>query len=169
LITIRCTARLVNASKAALVEEPPRPTAPLGEWYANVVHLPFRGRSLVVFAHNPSRLAVVAPARTLRSAVPVFRERLPRLLRRIGVPEGRIREQESAMQEVVFGRTLDRSLLGSMTDMGQLIRALAQRARIPARFDLDEVEDFLAETPSLAADLIPQYWVRERLVARTLR
>jgi hypothetical protein len=169
MIILRCTGRLVKASKVVLVDDPPASTAPLGEWYANVLHLPFRGRSLVLFVHNPSRLAIVAPGRTLRPTLPVFRVRLPRLLSRLGVPEPKIRRQQEDMEDVVLAATVDRSLLGSMTDMARCLRLIAERVDGPAAFDPDMIEDYLVEMPSLAAGHSPDTWIRENLVFRTLR
>lgn len=144
MLVLRCTRRLFLASRIDPVAEPPSPTSSLGEWYANQVSLPFRGRSLVGFVHSGSLLTVLAPGRVLRTTVPVFQKRLPSLLRRLDLPEPWIETQMSALTSVCFARTASRSVLGSMSDIAEHIRAEAEWARSYNRLDLSRLEDRLA-------------------------
>jgi hypothetical protein len=126
------------------VPEPPAPTAALGEWYANAIALPFRGRSLVVFVQGTALLSVVAPGRVLGTTVPVFMQRLPLLLRRLELPQPWIESQAAALTSLCFARTASRSVLGSMNDIAEQIRAEAEWARSFDRLDLDRLEERLA-------------------------
>lgn len=72
MIVLRCTQRLLRVSKIVPGVEPPASTAALGEWYVNVVALPFRGRTLVAFVHSGTLLSVLAPGRVLGTTVPAW-------------------------------------------------------------------------------------------------
>lgn len=144
MIVLRCTQRLLKASGIKPVEEPPAPTAPLGEWYANIVSLPFRGRSLVVFVHGGTLLSVVAPGRVLGTTVPTFRRRLPNLLQRLDLPQPWVDAHTAALSEVCFARTASRSVLGSMNDIAVQIWVDAESVRSFDQLDLDRLESRLA-------------------------
>lgn len=147
MIVLRCTQRLLKASGIKPAEEPSAPTAPLGEWYANVVSLPFRGRSLVVFVQGGTLLSVVAPGRVLRTTVPTFRQRLPRLLQRLGLPQDWVDAHTAALPEVCFARTASRSVLGTMNDIAWQIWSDAGSVRSFDQLDLDWLEARLGEVP----------------------
>jgi hypothetical protein len=147
MIVLRCTQRLLKASGIKPVEEPPAPTAPLGEWYANIVSLPFRGRSLVVFVDGGTLLSVVAPGRVVGTTVPVFQRRLPHLLKRLDMPQAWIDEHMAGLSEVCFARTASRSVLGSMNDIARQIWGDAESVRSFDQLDLDWLEARLGEVP----------------------
>ena len=144
MIVLRCTQRLLRASGIKPAEEPPTPAAPLGEWYANIVSLPFRGRSLVVFVHGGTLLSVVAPGRVLGTTVPVFQRRLPNLLQRLGLPQTWVDAHAAALSEVCFARTASRSVLGSMNDIALQIWVHAESVRSFDQLDLNRLEARLA-------------------------
>lgn len=143
MIVLRCTQRLLRA-KIKPVVEPPAPTAALDEWYANVVSLPFRGRTLMAFVHSGTLLSVLAPGRVLGTTVPVFQQRLPPLLSRLDLPQPWVDAQAAALSTVCFARTASRSVLGSMNEIAEQIHAEAEWARSFDRLDLDQLEDRLA-------------------------
>ncbi len=147
MIVLRCTQRLLKTSGIEPVEVPSAPTAPLGEWYANSVSLPFRGRSLVVFVHGGTLLSVVAPGRVLGTTVPAFRRRLPDLLRRLELPRAWIDAQTAALTEVCFARTASRSVLGTMNEIARQIWWDAGSVRSFDQLDLDWLEARLGEVP----------------------
>jgi hypothetical protein len=102
-------------------------TTVLGDWYANVVSLPFRGKSVVMFVNEPTLLAVLIPGRGTKKVLPVFRERVIALLKKIGLPDACIQKEEQEMAELQISVTDSRSVLGSMNDMTRHIRAVAER------------------------------------------
>jgi len=124
---------------------------PLGTWYANVVALPYPGRSLVLFTAADTMLSVVASGRSLRTTLPVFRRRVPVLLLRLGLPGAWIQARADDLADVHVARaraqTLDRTVLGTMTDASYQIWAEAEAAGTFDRLDLDRVEDRLAQVP----------------------
>jgi len=145
MVVLRCTQRLLRSSGITPAPDPSPPTAPLGEWYANSLSLPFRGRSLVLFTESHTLLTVLAPGRVLRTTAPIFQERAPALLRRLGVPEPWISAQQEQMQEISFARTASRSVLGFMNDIAQNIWFTAGAEHSFEALDLDALEVSLAE------------------------
>jgi hypothetical protein len=142
VIVLRCTRRLLQASRVEPVAEPPAPATVLDEWYANIVSLPFRGRSLEVFVNSGTLLSVVAPGRVLGTTAPVFQQRLPALLHHLDVPQSLI--EAATLSEVCFARTASRSVLGSMNDIALQIWADAESVRSFDRLNLDWLEMRLA-------------------------
>ena len=96
-------------------------------------------------------LSVVAPGRSLRTTLPVFQRRVPVLLLRLGLPGAWIQARAYDLGQVHIARagaqTLDRTVLGTMTDATYQIRAEAEAAGTFDRLDLDRVEDGLAQVP----------------------
>ncbi|HVG43144.1 MAG TPA: hypothetical protein VM890_00385 [Longimicrobium sp.] len=137
---LRCTQRLLKGVGLPIVADPSMPEAALGEWYANVVALPFTGRWLVMYTSASTLLTVVAPGRAVRTTLPVFRERLPRLLRRLGLPDEWVDAQARAAEEVIIARTNNRRVLGSMDDLAGLAWFVAEEHRTFQTLDLDELE-----------------------------
>jgi hypothetical protein len=157
MVLLRATRRLLSVGTGrrganALLSDGPLPeTGPLGTWYANTVALPYPGRSLVLFTAADTMLSIVAPGRSLRTTLPVFQRRAPALLLRLGLPGAWVRARADDLADVQVARagaeTLDRRVLGTMTDAAYQIRAEAEAAGSFDRLDLDRVEDRLAEVP----------------------
>ena len=157
MVLLRGTRRLLKGASAPLSDGPVPEVGPLGTWYANTVALPYPGRSLVLFTAADTMLSVVASGRSLRTTLPVFRRRVPVLLLRLGLPGGWIQARADDLADVhvarAGARTIDRTVLGTMTDASYQVWAEAQAAGIAdAAFafeglDLDRVEDRLAEVP----------------------
>lgn len=146
MLILRCTRKLLP--KGLAISGPaPTPTAPLGEWYANRVPVPFRGRGLVMYTNAATLLTVVAPGRELHTTLPVFRQRLPALLGRLHLPAPWVERHRAAADEVWTGPTTDRRVLGSMNDFANGIWWQAEAHRSWADVDLDAIELRLAQTP----------------------
>ena len=151
MVSLRGTRRLLKGASALLSDGPVPEVGPLGTWYANTVALPYPGRSLVLFTAADTMLSVVASGRSLRTTLPVFRRRVPVLLLRLGLPGEWIQARAYDLADVHVARagaqTLDRTVLGTMTDASHQIWAEAQAAGTFDGLDLDRVEDRLAEVP----------------------
>ena len=151
MVLLRGTRRLLKGASALLSDGPRPETGPLGTWYANTVALPYPGRSLVLFTAADTMLSVVAPGRSLRTTLPVFRRRVPVLLLRLGLPGEWIQARADDLADVHVARagaqTVDRTVLGTMTDTSYQIWAEAEAAGAFDRLDLDSVEDRLAGVP----------------------
>jgi hypothetical protein len=149
MILIRATRKLISGSADLLSDGPVPQTGALGTWYANTVPLPYRGRSLVLFTAADTLLSVVAPGRSLRTTLPIFRLRAPRLLLRLGLPGAWIQERADDLAAVHIARagarTIDRRVLGTMTDLSYHIWAEAEAVGSFDGLDLDHMEDRLAQ------------------------
>lgn len=69
------------------------------------------------------------------------------VLAAVGVPAMDIAEERSRMSEMVFGRTMNRNLLGTMTDYATMARHVDARRTEPET--PEELMRFLARTPIL--------------------
>jgi hypothetical protein len=164
MVTIRCTRKLLKRlggqpSKAAshkppvqvpfaqvpFAQEPAASTTLLGDWYANVVSLPFRGKSVAMFVNASTLLTVLIPGRGAQRLLPVFRERTLALLQKIGLPKGCIEKEAREMADLQLARTKSRSVLGSMNDMALSIQLLAERQASAEEVDWDAAEMRFAE------------------------
>lgn len=140
MILIRCTQRLLKGSTVPVDPDTVAPAEPLSEWYANAVPLPFPGRWMVLYTEAHTLLTVLAPGRSLRATLPVFRERLPALLRSLELPEPWIAERASAAAATTFSRTADRSVVATMNRLAQDLRWVAADAPSFEKLRFDELE-----------------------------
>jgi hypothetical protein len=125
----------------------------LGDWYVN--RLVVDRRPLLLIVSSKSLLALLVPAREVRS----LPERLPALvanrLRRLGVRDELVQAELAAMTPVGIAPTTDRSVMGTLVDFAK---------NIPYRLEIggwDEttlpfVEARLAETPCRVAHRFDQ-------------
>lgn len=103
-------------------EEPLQSTNRLGDWYANVNPLPFRGRRVFVFLNQKTLLAVFVPGGgSSHELLTVFVERTGQLLRRLDIPEPKVQQELAAMEEIRLAPTQNKSTLGSLNDTGKAI------------------------------------------------
>src|SRR5690349_16485125 len=114
MVVLRCTrkllARLKQADNLAGVES----TTRLGDWYGNILQLGRRQHML--FISERSRLPVVMPIREGKRLVSVFPDAVCEVLAHVGVLAEDMADERSRMSEIAFGRTRNRSLLGTMND-----------------------------------------------------
>ena len=145
MVVLRCTRRLLDRLKLAGNLSDAESSTKLGDWYGNLLQLGHRQHLL--FVSERSRLPVVIPIRQARVLATVFPDTVCALLAAVGVPTIDIAEERARMSEMVFGRTKNRSLLGTMTDytfMAQHVDARCAEPETPV-----ELMHFLARTPIL--------------------
>ena len=131
MITLCCTQKLLRRLRIAKPEaEGVPPTNTLGNWYANLIQV---GRVQMVMATSErSLLTVLMPAADLRkSLVPNLCQAVDLLLRELGVDPLRVAAEVEAMREVRIGRTVSRSVLGSMNDLSRLLEWDVRDGRPP--------------------------------------
>jgi hypothetical protein len=129
-------------------ENKPTPNGRLGEWYANVKSLPFRGKSVVIFFNVNSYITVLVPGFGTRKVLPEFVERTGRLLQRLNVPQHLIDQELEAMQDIRLLKTDSRSILGSMNDIAHHLDAYIYYDRIASadQIEWDRQERILTES-----------------------
>ena len=115
MITLRCTAKVARRFGLSLS---PRESADtdslLGDWYAHLYN--FGPTRWVLCLNETSNLPVLVRARNA-DFPDKFPVQLGLVLRRIGVPPEHAARESMRSSEMHFGKTLSRSMLGSMNDM----------------------------------------------------
>ena len=120
MATLRCTAKLLKRLGIGDPREPPAPENVLGDWYANILFT-HTGHYLLLLSER-SRLPVLLSARDLHSLERRFLQTLPEVLRDIGVPSHQIDCEITLMQPLYYGKTANRSVLGTLNDFGFLAK-----------------------------------------------
>jgi len=141
MATFRCTAKLLKRLGIGNPGEPPVPENVLGDWYANILFT--RAGHYLLLLSERSRLPVLLSARDLHSFERRFLQTLPEVLGEIGVPSHQIDRELTFMQPLFYGKTTDRSVLGTLNDFG----FLAKHWLSPGDLSLYEVNLRLARAP----------------------
>jgi hypothetical protein len=123
-------------------------TTRLGDWYGNILQL--GRRQHLLFISERSRLPVVIPIREGKRLAAVFPDAVCDVLGHVGVAVGDIADERSRMSEIAFGRTRNRSLLGTLNDFAFM--AQVGNARRPEPESPEELVRFLSQTPILPLD-----------------
>ena len=141
MATFRCTAKLLKRLKIDKPGEPPAPQNALGDWYGNILFT--KAGHYLLLLSDRSRLPVLLSARELHSFPSRFLQTLADVLEGIGVPSHQIDRELKVMQPLYFGKTADRSVLGTLNDFG----FLAKYWLSPGDLSLYEVNLRLARAP----------------------
>ena len=141
MATFRCTAKLLKRLGIGKPGEPPAPENALGDWYANILFT--RTGHYLLLLSERSRLPVLLSARDLHSFERRFLRTLPEVLGEIGVPSHQIDRELTLMQPLYYGKTANRSMLGTLNDFG----FLAKYWLSPGNLSLYDVNLRLARAP----------------------
>ncbi len=148
MLVLRCTqallARLKQADNLAAVES----TTRLGDWYGNILQI--GRRQHLLFISERSRLPVVIPIREGKRLAEVFPDAVCEVLGDVGVAAEDVADERSRMSEIAFGRTRNRSLLGTLNDFAFMAQSVNARRLEPE--SRKELVRFLSQTPILALD-----------------
>jgi hypothetical protein len=93
---------------------------------------------------------VVIPIREGKRLVEVFTDAVCEVLSNVGVAVADIADERSRMSEIAFGRTRNRSLLGTLNDYAFMAQSIDARRSEPE--SPKELMRFLAQTPILPLD-----------------
>jgi hypothetical protein len=131
----------------------------LGDWYVNRILV---GRQpLLLLVSSTSLLSIVTPARDIRGLPRRLDALIHKRLRRFGLPEAAITSELSMMQPVTIAPTIDRSVLGIMTDFTRMLPYYLHHGPW-SEITLANAEDRLAENPCYAGREIGATIVAER-------
>jgi hypothetical protein len=168
MITLRCTQKLqrfLGIVPANILE---LTTATLGDWYANLV--PTFSGDLIVFVNEKSLLTVAIPIWESSNLVPLFRLRVANLLGMLGINYEEIENEISHFNQVQFGKTVSRRILGSMNDIAWQYQALAEEAENKTDLSLSKVELNLCRMPCKLIDYrFPSEIAKELLDPKKLK
>lgn len=113
MVAVRCTRKLLTRLRVAPSTECESSTTKLGDWYADLLYV--RPEQLILFVSESSRLPLVVPARG-PGLWDRARSTLSAVLQQIEVPPRAIESELREMEHVQFGKTANRSVLGTIND-----------------------------------------------------
>ena len=148
MLVLRCTQKLLARLKQAKNLPAVESTTRLGDWYGNILQI--GRRQHLLFISERSRLPVVIPIREGKLLPSVFPDAVCEVLAHVGIAAEDIADERSRMAEIAFGRTRNRSLLGTLNDFAFM--AQVGNARRPEPETPEELIRFLAQTPILPLD-----------------
>ena len=114
MVVLRCTQQLLVRLKQFGDLPSVESTTRLGDWYGNILRI--GRRQQLLFISERSRLPVVIPIREGKRLGTVFPDAVCEMLAIVGVSAADIADERSRMSEMAFGRTRNRSLLGTLND-----------------------------------------------------
>jgi hypothetical protein len=145
MVILRCTQKLLVRLKRTGEMSPADSTTTLGDWCGNILHI--GRRQHLLFISERSRLPVIIPIREAKHLEAVFPQAVCDVLAAAGVGVADIDGERAKMSEIVFARTNNRSLLGTLNDFAFMAQhGNANRAEPESP---EELMRFLAQTPIL--------------------
>ena len=114
MVVLRCTQKLLARLTRPEVPADVASTTRLGDWYGNILQI--GRRQHLLFISERSRLPVVIPIREAKRLEAVFPDAVCHVLAAVGIGAEDIADERSRMSEISFGRTNNRSLLGTLND-----------------------------------------------------
>jgi hypothetical protein len=133
MYTICCTSKVLKRTGFPTESSIIEPTTALGNWYVNILF--FHRRQILLFVSDRSRLAVVTPAKETRSLAVHLSSHLSPLLRRLRAEPEWIEAEIHQMKEVIYAKTRNRSILGTMSEFKIQIEAILEDVA-----DMDSLE-----------------------------
>ena len=145
MVVLRCTQKLLVRLKQVGDLPPVESTTRLGDWYGNILRI--GRRQHLLFISERSRLPVVFPISEVKRLGTVFPDAVCERLAIVGVTAEDIADERMRMSELVFGRTQNRSLLGTLNDFAFMAQSVDARPAEPE--SPGELMQFLSQTPIL--------------------
>jgi hypothetical protein len=142
MVVLRCTQQLLHRLKRFDDEPPVTSTTRLGDWYGNIIRM--GNRHVLLFINERSRLPVLIPIRQANKLRTVLPDAVSEMLSWIRVPQDVLAEELQQMSEMAFGRTISRSLLGTMNDVSFGVRVHFITSRDES---LENIAKAVAKTP----------------------
>ncbi len=114
MVVLRCTQKLLVRLKRTDISADTESTTQLGDWYGNILRI---GRQqYLLFISERSRLPVVIPILEMRRLETIFPDAVCPALSAAGIAPDDIADERSRMSTIAFGKTRNRSLLGTLND-----------------------------------------------------
>lgn len=134
MLALRCTQRLLKRLNRQPATEPSASTTRLGDWYGNLLYV--HKKQLALFVSERSLLPVLIPARELAELPASLTSAFIELMGAMGAPRQAVEAEVAQMQELSFGPTASRSVLGSMNDMAFAVKMILSDSPEMRLFDL---------------------------------
>src|SRR5258705_12375291 len=148
MVVLRCTQKLLVPLKQVGELPAVESTTRLGDWYGNILRI--GRRQHLLFISERSRLPVVLPIQEVKRLGMVFQEAVCEMLVTVGVRAVDIADERMRMSDLAFGRTRNRSLLGTLNDVAFMAQSMDTRRPEPE--SPEELMRFLSQTPILPLD-----------------
>jgi hypothetical protein len=148
MLVLRCTQKLLVRSKQTGDLASVASTTRLGDWYGNIFRI--GRRQHLLFISERSRLPVVLSIGEAKRLGAVFPDAVCERLAIVGIAAADIADERARMSEIAFGRTRNRSLLGTLNDFAFMAQAGNARRTEPE--SPEELMRFLTRTPILPLD-----------------
>ena len=162
MVTWRLTLKLQKVLQIDLTDQLQPTTSRLGVWYANFVSTD--SGDLIVFVNEKTLLSVAIPIWESNHLLSLFRVRVVNLLGMIGIQPKTIDGELRHYDEIQFGKTKSRSVLGSMNDIAFQYQVLAEMAENKADLSLSKAEYQMSQMPCKPIDYrVPSEVVKELL------
>src|SRR5829696_2713997 len=148
MVVLRCTQKLLVRLKQTGDLPSVESTTRLGDWYGNILRIGRRQHLLLI--SERSRLPVVLPIGEAKRLGAVFPDAVCERLAIVGVAAADITDERARMSEIAFGRTRNRSLLGTLNDFAFMAQQ-GNGNRVEPESP-EELMRFLSQTPILPLD-----------------
>ena len=148
MVVLRCTQKLLVRLKQVGDRPAAESTTRLGDWYGNVLRI--GRRQQLLFISERSRLPVVLLITESKRLSTVFPDAVCERLAIVGVTAEDNADERARMLEIAFGRTRNRSLLGTLNDFAFMAQSGDARRTEPE--SPEELMRFLSQTPILPLD-----------------
>jgi uncharacterized protein DUF6933 len=125
MVSFRCTQKLLRRWPGSIEGSPSPTTTVLGDWYCTALN--HRHRRLILGLAERSLLPAVVPAKELATFPVRLAEAACRALDTLAVPAKLLDQERSAMAQFALAKTNNRSILGSMRDLGFLALVFLDR------------------------------------------
>ncbi len=125
MVVLLCTQKLLARLKLPAVVPQGLSSTRLGDWYGNALRL--SRQQLLLFVSGRTHRAAIVPARDTRRLPAVLADAVADRLAALGVPAALIDQERQYMADVVFTRTHNRSVLGTMNDYAFMARDIQAR------------------------------------------
>jgi hypothetical protein len=125
MVVLRCTQKLLARLKQTDTLPAVESTTRLGDWYGNILRI--GRRQHLLFISERSRLPVVIPITESKRLRTVFPDAVCERLAIVGVTAEDIADERARMSEIAFGRTRNRSLLGTLNDFAFMAQSVDAR------------------------------------------
>jgi hypothetical protein len=162
MIIVRATQKVLNAQrlKPSTIDSNENLLGVFNEWYVNTITSSFRGKSLVIYTHNPSLLTIVITGKTIKKTYPEFVVRLSKLLNRFSFPESFIKANLALTEEHIITKTESKKMLGFMNSSAEHLIARMYRYQSFDEIDFDEEENILMDMIHGSTNFFTpmQYW-----------
>ncbi len=144
MLILRPTQKLAKRLRYTLTPTDQSSTTRLGDWYGNIYQI---GRTqLILCVSERSRLPVIVPAKDGKNFPNRLNDILRALLQSI-VPDAQLIDTEMVeMQEVIYAKSVNRSVLGTMNDYGHALNFYDLNPPSPTGYY--DLSLLLAEVPS---------------------